>query len=103
MLQVTVLPPQHSLSTTRHANSVTTEKAKAATAGKPAPKPRKEAWCWGHGHTFHNSSECTSQLPGHKEDATKANRMGGASYTWTKLTSAQRAEAIKNGPAGVKA
>jgi hypothetical protein len=74
LLQVTVLPPQHSLEAFRHSAS-----APAATTGKPikptrppgAPAPpaynpaRIDKYCWGHGHCGHPAVACKAPLPGH--------------------------------------
>ena len=40
-----------------------------------------ENYCWSHGRTFnhnHTSKNCRFQKPGHKEDATLHNKMGGS-------------------------
>jgi hypothetical protein len=112
LLQVTVLPPQHSLEAFRHGAS-----ALAATTGqpiKPARPPaapaapahnpaRTDKYCWGHGHCGHPAVACKAPLPGHQTTATATNRMGGATYTWTELTDKKRQQAKKDGPAGITA
>ena len=99
-LQLTTLPSQHQTlagQATGAANSVTKDKPRE-------DKPKlKGDWCWGHGHTYHAGTECHKPLPGHRKEATKSNRMGGADYTWTKLSQAQRAAVIKDGPASYRA
>jgi hypothetical protein len=42
-----------------------------------------EHYCWSHGRTRnpnHISSNCRNKKPGHKDDATLHNRMGGSNY-----------------------
>ncbi len=50
---------------------------KACSATRPFPGN----YCWTHGHKVnqtHTSATCTHRAPGHKEDATTANTMGGS-------------------------
>jgi hypothetical protein len=44
-------------------------------------RPTMLSYCWTHGHTknkAHNSRTCTNKAEGHREDATAANNLGGA-------------------------
>lgn len=52
------------------------------------------AYCWSHGLDFHTSANCKNGFTGHKRDATKANKMGGFTHTWSKLSPAQK-EAVR--------
>ena len=44
----------------------------------PFQRSNTEKYCWTHGACNHDSSECTRRAPGHKADATKANKKGGS-------------------------
>ena len=37
-------------------------------------------YCWTHGHCNHTRSSCESKAPGHKNEATMENKMGGSTY-----------------------
>jgi hypothetical protein len=101
LLQVTVLPPQHSLQALRKPAS-----ALAATDTKPATTAnaqRSSGYCWGHGHCAHSSNKCKQPVPGHQPTATMAQPMGGGTYHWFRLSEANRKLVQKNGPAGISA
>ena len=38
----------------------------------------KSKYCWSHGAWNHTGKRCKSEKPGHKEDATFTNKMGGS-------------------------
>jgi hypothetical protein len=69
----------------------------ANPAAAPAPpkaclatRPFPGNYCWTHGHRvnqIHKSATCTCRAPGHKEDATTVNTMGGskADKGWNSL------------------
>jgi hypothetical protein len=43
-------------------------------------KTKKDNYCWSHGYQVglnHTSANCTKKAPGHKDNATKTNIMGG--------------------------
>ena len=66
------------------------DKASAGTAGTPRTpgtpgkgvrNPHRGNYCWTHGHRVskeHTSATCFNKAPGHKDDATLANTMGGS-------------------------
>ena len=37
----------------------------------------KKKYCWTHGVCFHSGNQCKSKAPGHKDDASFKNQMGG--------------------------
>jgi hypothetical protein len=46
-------------------------------------KAKNDNYCWSHGYQVgmnHTSANCTEKAPGHKDNATKSNIMGGD--TW---------------------
>ena len=46
---------------------------------RPLPA-RINKYCWTHGRCNHTSSSCESKAPGHKNEATMENKMGGSTY-----------------------
>jgi hypothetical protein len=55
----------------------------AATYARKSYKPKNDNYCWSHGYQVvlaHKSTNCTKKGPGHKDEATKYNIMGGD--TW---------------------
>jgi hypothetical protein len=55
--------------------------APASPKSCSATRPFLGNYCWTHGHKVnqtHTSATCTCRVPGHKEDATTANRMSGS-------------------------
>jgi len=46
----------------------------------PAPNPRRRQrfYCWTHGNGYHLGVDCKAKADGHKDEATKSNRMGGS-------------------------
>lgn len=83
--------------------AATAAKATTAKAAAPAYSKRPAAYCWGHGHCTHTSTECKRPLPGHQVDATKAHTMGGATYHWERLSQEKRQQAMRDGPGGISA
>ncbi|GFH54654.1 hypothetical protein CTEN210_11130 [Chaetoceros tenuissimus] len=51
-------------------------------------------YCWTHGACNHKSAECRNKAEGHKDEATKNNRMGGSTNFISRLSRSK----IKNGP-----
>ena len=51
---------------------------------KPRPKPTdRGGYCWTHGYLVdprHNSKNCKKKKPGHQDNATRDNNMGGSQY-----------------------
>lgn len=37
-------------------------------------------YCWTHGMTGHKGDECKTKAPGHRDEATKDNRLGGSEW-----------------------
>ena len=37
-------------------------------------------YCWKHGKSSHHSANCNNKAPGHRDDATFENKMGGSTY-----------------------
>ncbi|GKY93435.1 hypothetical protein MPSEU_000311100 [Mayamaea pseudoterrestris] len=54
--------------------------AAAATGSSNAPRIKK--YCHTHGHCGHTSKDCNRRAPGHQENATKNNKMGGNEATY---------------------
>ena len=56
--------------------------------GQPAPKTTKRRYtrkdtskyCWSHGACGHPGCECKNKKPGHKDEATFDNKMGGSTF-----------------------
>jgi len=46
---------------------------------KPLP-PRYNKYCWTHGRCNHQGSDCRNKAPGHKDDASMLDKMGGSTY-----------------------
>ena len=44
----------------------------------PYTRTNTENYCWTHGACNHNSNNCTRKAPGHKDEATKDNKLGGS-------------------------
>jgi hypothetical protein len=47
---------------------------------KKSYKTKNDNYCWSHGYQVgfnHTSANCTKKSPGHKDNATKSNIMGG--------------------------
>ena len=42
------------------------------------PRRKTGKYCWTHGHCNHNGPDCAHKAEGHKDEATKTNRMGGS-------------------------
>ena len=71
-------------------NKTLADKARAGTAGTLRPpgtpgkgtrNPHRGNYCWTHGHRVskeHTSATCFNKAAGHKDDATRANTMGGS-------------------------
>ena len=71
-------------------NKTLANKARAGTAATPRPpgtpgkgtrNPHRGNYCWTHGHRVskeHTSATCFNKAAGHKDDATRANTMGGS-------------------------
>ena len=71
-------------------NKKLADKARAGTAGTPRTpgtpgkgtrNPHRGNYCWTHGHRVskeHTSATCFNKAAGHKDDATRANTMGGS-------------------------
>ena len=71
-------------------NKTLADKARAGAAGTPRPpgtpgkvtrNPHRGNYCWTHGHRVskeHTSATCFNKAAGHKDDATRANTMGGS-------------------------
>ena len=55
-------------------------------AAKPAKAPiKRDKYCWTHGiKCGHSSNECLKKAPGHQDEATETNKMGGreTKYNW---------------------
>ena len=51
---------------------------------KPRTKPTdRGGYCWTHGYLVdprHNSMNCKKKKPGHQDNATRADNMGGSQY-----------------------
>ena len=49
---------------------------------KPPPRYHRtncrNHYCWSHGKCGHRSDECRAKKPGHKDQATLQNKMGGS-------------------------
>ena len=58
---------------------------------------RHDLYCWTHGvdsnHPSGGPDGCKSPFAGHQTAATKANKMGGATYRWNKLSRQAQTEA----------
>ena len=61
--------------------------ASGAPAPPPGPNPtptpsnrsrRTRYYCWTHGWCFHAGKLCRAKAEGHKDEATKENRMNGS-------------------------
>jgi uncharacterized phage-associated protein len=59
--------------------------------GRPSTGPRQgqprnpmpahfDKYCWTHGRGNHKGCDCNSKAPGHKDEATITNKMGGSCY-----------------------
>ena len=46
---------------------------------KPLP-PRYNQYCWTHGRCNHQGSACRTKAPGHKDEASMSDKMGGSTY-----------------------
>ena len=46
---------------------------------RPIPE-RIQNYCWTHGRCSHDSKDCQSKAPNHKDDATMSNKLGGSTY-----------------------
>ena len=44
----------------------------------PFSRTNIQKYCWTHGACNHNSNECTRKAPGHKDEATKTNKLRGS-------------------------
>ena len=42
------------------------------------PRPYTAKYCWTHGNWGHHGSQCRNKAEGHKDEATKNNRLGGS-------------------------
>ena len=57
---------------------------KLETTKKPRTKPTdRGGYCWSHGYLVdprHNSKNCRNKKPGHQDNATRADNMGGSQH-----------------------
>jgi hypothetical protein len=69
----------------------------SALAATAAPTVRRDHYCWSHGvdsnHASGGPNGCKSPFAGHQTAATKANKMGGATYRWNHLSREAQNEA----------
>ena len=76
---------------TSNNNRNTRRRPRPSTGPRPGqptrPLPaRINKYCWTHGRCNHTSVDCESKAPGHKNEATMANKMGGSTYGCTTAT-----------------
>jgi hypothetical protein len=94
MLIATTIPPQHAPHVVATDYTTVALAATAATTTKPAvaakPATTARSYCWSHGTCGHPSLDCKHPLSSHQTAATRAQPMGGATYSWAKLTLVQR-------------
>ena len=55
-------------------------------ANPNARRSNRIHYCWTHGMCNHKSNECRNKRDGHKDDATKTNKMGGSNRGCTTAT-----------------
>jgi hypothetical protein len=89
-----LLRPPNNTATVTPLTAINKKLVETAARGKPSgpptgpPNPVRAPnlpfpgnYCWTHGHRVsqhHTSATCGSKAPGHKDDATAANTMGGS-------------------------
>ena len=62
------------------------EKTKKLAAALPSGTTPATTYCWTHGtskNLQHTSNTCKFKAPGHKDEATEENKMGGSTKIWT--------------------
>jgi hypothetical protein len=67
----------------RALNALIVTAAPAGAYVRKSYKTKNDNYCWSHGYQVgmnHTSANCTKKAPGHKDETTKDNIMGGA--TW---------------------
>eukprot|EP00957_Ditylum_brightwellii_P110039 8393428-Ditylum_brightwellii.AAC.1 len=47
---------------------------------KRQKKQAQKGYCWTHGRCRHQGNICKSKSDGHRDEATKTNRLGGNNY-----------------------
>lgn len=63
------------------ANAALQQSAPTATpTPTPAGAPKPKTYCWTHGACRHTSSMCNTKAPGHRDEATFTNKLGGYTY-----------------------
>lgn len=66
------------------AANAATHRPAPAPAPRPAPRTAPiKRYCWTHGTCRHNSSICNLPAPGHRNDATFTNQLGGSTTVHT--------------------
>jgi hypothetical protein len=91
------LPPSDDTSTTistltalQTCQASAAETLTALLAAQAATQPlgeRGKSFCWTHGCTSnpeHRSPNCRNKAPGHKDEATITNKMGGSTKVWSR-------------------
>lgn len=52
----------------------------APPAPIPPSAPKPKSYCWTHGACRHTSDTCNTKAPGHRDEATFTNKLGGYTY-----------------------